>query len=224
MVPWSDDDRESDHDYVVDLETSSLSEGEPDEGDPVVAGSHQKHYRSLGDEPVWTTNRENTAPLSPICVRQQLLTTRSEETETSAVRSTAATSSSSSNNNIRRVRFATTVQIREHAVTVGDHSHIAFPLTLDWKHVQSSISRPLAPAAQDRSGFLPPSRNNKLQSLDIGERQIRLQAMGIAKNDILRMERTRRILLWQQWAFAYEPTKRPANHTGSFFMVNYALN
>ena len=66
----------------------------------------------------------------------------------------------------------------------------------------------------------------RVPSLDLGERQQRLRIMGMTKNEILRMERARKIRSFQQWAFGKRDakTERPTFAVGNFFIINYALN
>jgi hypothetical protein len=89
---------------------------------------------------------------------------------------------------IKRVKFST-VHIREHAVTVGDHDWCegGLPITLDWKHTETrSIEIDDFEWIRERQGRAPRGR---LPKLDYWQRkQLLHRVSGITEQDLKAME------------------------------------
>ena len=102
----------------------------------------------------------------------------------------ASQESSSKNNRrkpLKRVNFST-VHIREHAVTVGDHDWCegGLPITLDWKHTETrSIEIDDFEWIRERQGRAPRGR---LPKLDYRQRkQLLHRVSGITEQDLKAM-------------------------------------
>lgn len=114
----------------------------------------------------------------------------------------------------KTVSFST-VQVREFNVTLGVSPQSSFPITLRWDYVEKKPTD-IPPTAQKRTKT----------RLSLEERQIRLQAMGISRRDLLQLERSRKNLLLKEWAFgccAHE-TKQPSFNVNAIHLFRkYAV-
>ena len=88
----------------------------------------------------------------------------------------------------KKVEFVT-VQIREHAITVGEHDWCdgRLPLSLDWKHTETKVYHvDYYELVRDRKGRLP---RGQLPKLDYYQRQLRLRRVsGYTQHDLEVME------------------------------------
>ena len=88
----------------------------------------------------------------------------------------------------KKVEFVT-VQIREHALTVGEHDWCdgRLPLSLDWKHTETKVYHvDYYELVRDRKGRLP---RGQLPKLDYYQRQLRLRRVsGYTQHDLEVME------------------------------------
>lgn len=87
----------------------------------------------------------------------------------------------------KRVSFST-VEIREHAVILGDHANCQLPLALDWKRAKRSIVVNVE-HYEDMQQRYGRRRHSKLVRMDVYLRKIRLKHMGYSTRELNKAER-----------------------------------
>jgi hypothetical protein len=101
----------------------------------------------------------------------------------------------------RRVSFAKNVQVREHAVTVGDHPFCfdGLPLTLDWEHAEDAVEYDIEISRERLQRYRMPPR------LSYEERRERLFTVSDYNDNQVRNEEINMVinLLQQSWSQNY---------------------
>jgi hypothetical protein len=140
------------------------------------------HEFGWADFPLFEPTHQYSDPLSHI-----------EMEKPESLKAKAQSSSTTRTKRTRRITFAS-VQIREHAITVGDHDWCegALPLTLDWKHAKTrSISIDDYEWMRDRQGRTPRGRLHKLEYWQ--RKQLLHRVSGITEQHLANMEKQKKV-------------------------------
>jgi hypothetical protein len=140
------------------------------------------HEFGWADFPLFEPSHDYSNPYSQI-----------EMEQTYSLKAKAQSSSTTRTKRTRRVNFAS-VQIREHAITVGDHDWCegSLPITLDWKHAKTkSMSIDDHEWMRDRQGRTPRGRLHKLEYWQ--RKQLLRRVSGITEQHLANMEKQKKV-------------------------------